>query len=321
MSINLTSGIPEWFIDQFSKTLYHVQQQKQSKFRQAVREESLIGAEDKAFDYMGTLNLVEKTARNVATPKTTVTTGRRWVSTTPYHNAIDYDKDDDLSMIINPTSDFVTAFNRAVNRKYDDIILAAFDAAVYSGRRISSSTITWAAQNGNVKYTRTSGGRTIPYNCSIGNCSASDTKLTIEKIQLIKEYFKKNEVDEDMPIWMAIAPEQETDLFGQQEYTNRDYNGGSAPIATGKIIPNFHGINLLVSNKIVKGTDNDVGGTEDVYKCWAWAQGGIVLGVADSVTVKISELPTQSYDQQVYVHMNAGAMRFDEDLVCCVECQ
>jgi len=321
MSINLTSGIPEWFIDQFSNTLYHVQQQKQSKFRQAAREESVLGAEDKAFDYMGALSLVEKTGRNPQTPTTDVTTGRRWVSTTPYHNAWLYDKDDDLSMMLNPTSDIQIAFRNAVNRKYDDIFIAAMDAAVYSGRRISSTTITWASQSGTTKYTSTSGGRTIPHDCSEGNCSASDTAMTIEKAELIREYFAKNEVDEDMPIWCMINPRQATNLFGQAEYTNKDYSGGAAPLATGRIVPNWHGINWIVSNKVIKGTANDVDADTAVFKCWAWAQGAIILGVQDSVSVQISTRDDLSYAQQVYVHMNAGAMRFDEDLVCCVECQ
>jgi len=321
MFINLTAGIPEWFIDQFKNTLYHVQQQKISKFRSSVTEESLLGAEDKAFNYMGKLDLVPKTGRNVATPTTDVSAGRRWVSTDPYHNAWLYDKDDDLSGIINPTSDIVTAFTRGVNRKYDDIVLAAFDAAVYSGRRKATTTITWAAMNGNVKYTPTSGGRTIPHDCSEGNCSASDTGMTIEKAELIKEYFNYNEVDEDSPIFCMISPRQATNLFGQAEYVNKDYSGGAAPLATGRIVPNWHGINWIISNKVVKGSSNDVDSDTSVYKCWAWLKDGIVLGVQDSISVKISDRADLSHSQQVYVHMNAGAMRFDEDLVCVVECQ
>jgi len=39
------------------------------------------------------------------------------------------------------------------------------------------------------------------------------------------------------------------------------------------------------------------------------------------LTIEIDRLPTVSYAQQVYVHMNMGAMRFDEDKVIKIECQ
>ena len=325
-TITLSQGVPNYFVDQFSETLYHVMQQKDSKFAQAVRVEPLLNAEDKAFDMMDKLDLVEKEGRNPQTPTTTISSQRRWVQTTPYHQGVQFDKDDDLSMIIDPRSDVMMALSRAANRTKDDIILAAMDAAVYNGRRLSSSTITWAAQNGNVKYTTaaatlTTGGRTIPHDCAEGNCSAVDTGMTIEKIELIKEYFAFKDMDEDTPVWVAISPGQATDLFGQEEYVNTDYNGGGSPIATGYIKRNFHGLNWIVSNKVLRGTSNDVDGDANVYRCFAWAQDGIVLGVQKDLSTRMAIRYDLSDSQEIYVHLNLGAFRMDEDRVCVVECQ
>jgi len=319
MSITLSGGIPTWFVDQFSETLYHVCQQKESKFGQAVRVKPVLNAEDKAFDLMDEFTLTEKAERNPDTPTIDPSTQRRWVETTPYHNAVLFDRDDDLSMIIDPTSDFVTAFRRAVNRQKDDIILAAMDATVTSGRR-AGSTITWASQNGNLEYTGVDTGRIIDHDSNVGNCNASDTGMTAEKIQLVLEYFASNDVDEDIPIWCAISPRQATHLFGQAQYTEQEYVA-NRPYTTGRIIKDWMGLNWIVSNKIVLGTNNARDGTTEVYECWAWAQDGIILGVQDDVTVEISVLPTKSYSQQVYVHMNMGAMRMDEDKVIKIECQ
>lgn len=318
MSITMTGGIPTWFVDQFSDALYHVCQQKDSKFGQAVRVVPVLNAEDKSFDMMDAFTLTEKAERNVATPSIDPSTQRRWVSTTPYHNSIHFDKDDDLSMIIDPTSDFVTAFRRAVNRKKDDIIIAAFEAAVTGGRR-AGSTITW---NNTLEYTGKDTGRIIDHDSNVGNCNANDTGMTTEKIELALEYFANNDVDDDIPIWCAISPRQFTQLRGQEEYVNIDYNTGK-PLATGRIIRDWLGINWIVSPKIVLGATNmRTGGTSaSVFECWCWAQDGIILGVQDAVTVRISELPAQSYDQQVYVHTNMGAMRMDEDKVIKIECQ
>ena len=318
MSITLTGGIPTYFVDQFSETLYHVCQQKDSKFGQAVRMESILNAEDKAFDMLDEFALTEKTERNPQTPIIEASTQRRWVETDPYHNAILKDKDDDLSMIIEPTGDFVQNFVKAVNRKKDDIILAAMDGTVKSGRR-AGSTITWASQDGNVKYTGKDTGRTIAWDTSEGNAGgSSEPGLTVEKIELVKEYFAFNDCDEDSPIWGAISPRQATNLFGQEEYVNIDYNE-SKPLATGRIVRNWHGINWIVSTKIVPVVNGDVDGDKTVYRCPFWQQDGIILGVQDAVTTRIDERKDLSYSQQIYVHMNMGAMRIDEDRVCFVE--
>jgi len=319
MSITLSGGIPTWFIDQFSESLYHVCQQKDSKFGQAVRVEPVLSAEDKSFDMMDEFTLTEKSSRNPDTPTIDPSTQRRWVSTTPYHNAVLYDQDDDLSMLLDPTSDFVTAFRRAVNRQKDDIIIAAFDAAVTSGRR-AGDTITWASQDGNLEYTGLNTGRIIDHDTNVGNCSAADTGMTVEKVQLAIEYFSFNNVDEDIPIWCAISPRQATNLFGQEEYISGDYNPAK-PHAQARIVRDFMGINWIVSPKIVLGTNNARDGSTEVYECWCWAEDGMILGVQDAVSVKISERADKSYAQQVYVHMNMGAMRHDEDKLIKIECQ
>jgi len=320
MAITLTGGVPTWFVDKFKGDLYHVCQQKQSLLERAVKIEPVMGAEDMAFDMIDKIEMQRKEGRNPETPRNDVSTQRRWVFHDPYHNALQFDKDDDLEHKLDPAGAVVTALRRGRNRQVDDIILAAFDATVNSGRRNNSSTITWASQDGDTKYTDTSGGRTIPHDCSEGNCSASDTGMTTEKVELVNEYFRKNEVDEDIPIFGLVSPRQATQLFGQEQYSNIDYNT-QKPLATGRFLKNWMGINWIQSNKIVKGTLNDVDSGHNVYNCWFWAQDGIILGVADSITVELSIRDDLSYAQQVYVHMNMGAMRFDEDLVVRVECQ
>jgi len=319
MSINLSAGIPDWFADQFSDTLYHVCQQKVSKFRQAFRVVPIVNAEDKALDMLGKLELSLKSGSSPETPETDASTQRRWVDTNPYHQSILYDKDDDLSMLIDPTSDFNTSFASAAARKIDDICLAAFDATVYMGRRKGSSQ-TWAAAGGSTKYTATSGGRTIAHDCSEGNCNASDTGLTTEKIELVLEYFANNDVDENIPKWFAISPRQATQLFGQEEYVNRDYGDGQ-PLSTGYIKRGWMGFNWIVSNKITKQTNGDLDGDADVYENWAWVQDGMVLGVASELSTRMSIESTRSYAQRIYAHLNLGAMRLDEDKVIKIECQ
>jgi len=320
MSITISTGLPEGFVDQFSNELYIALQQKETLFEQAIRKEPVLNAEDKSFDILGSLNLTKKESKNPQTPNTNPSLQRRWVTTDPWHQGVLFDRDDDLSRIIDPKGDVQQGLIYAVRRKKDDVILSAFDATVQGGRRYGDTTFSWADAKGTTKYTESSGGRTIPHDCSEGNCSASDTGMTVEKAELICEYFAKNEVDESTPIFCAINPRQATNLFGQEEYTRIDYNDNK-PLATGRMLKNWHGINWILSNKISKGTSNDVDADTNIYKCWAWAQDGIVLGVQSDILTEMSIRDDLSYAQQVYVYINIGAMRMDEDRVLCVECQ
>ena len=320
MSINMTGGIPTWFTSKFHDDLYLECQKDESRFGQAVRiETDLMSNEDKAFDMMDSFELQEKTGRSPDTPEMDPSTQRRWVDTTPYHNSVLFDRDDDLDIKLSPTGDFVTSFKNAVQRKKDVIIYNAFEAAVGSGRR-NSSTISWANQDGNSAYTGLNTGRTIQFDTSVGNCSASDEGMTTEKIELALEYFANNEVNPNIPIWCAISPRQATNLFGQEEYVNVDYND-SKPLVSGRVLKNWMGINWIVDPLITLGTTNDIDGTDNVFECWCWAQDAMILGIADSLTIKITEESTKSYAQRVYVHMNMGAMRFDEDKVIKIECK
>jgi len=319
MGRTLGSPIPTGFVDQFENTLYHLLQQTESKFQQAVDIKSITNAEDKRFDAIGKLALVEKTERNPATPITDITQEQRWVNTDPFHQGVLIDKDDDLNRVVEPSSDIMTELVSAVNRKKDDIILASIDADVVSGRTSKGGTvISWASQDGNVKYTDVDTGRTVAWDTAVGNCNAADTGLTIEKIELVREYFANNNADEMIPIWGAISPRQATNLFGQNEYVNNDFSNGK-PLTTGRIIPKWHGINWIVSTKIVEGSSNDVDSDTDVVRCPFWLQSGLILGVQDMISTEVSVRDDLSYSKQIYVHMNMGGMRRDEDRVCYVE--
>lgn len=320
MSITLSGGLPTYFVDDFKADVYHVCQQKPSLLERAVTIESVAGMESKSFDMMDKIEMLAKEGRNPETPRNDVSTQRRWLFHDPYHNAFQFDMDDDLEMKLKPAGQTVKALRYGRNRKVDDIVIVAFDMTVNTGRRNNSSTTTWASAGGNTKYTESSGGRTLAHDTNEGNCSAADTGLTAEKVELVNEYFAKNSIDEDVPIFGLINPRQATNLFGQEQYVNADYNT-QKPLATGRYLRNWMGINWIQSNKVVKGTNNDVDGDEDVYKVRFWAKDAIILGVADSITVSMTIRNDLSDAQQVYVHMNMGSLRHDEDKVFVVECQ
>jgi hypothetical protein len=321
--ITISSGIPTFFIDKVREDVEHACQQKKSVTERAVTVVPIAGVEALGFNQMAKKEMVAKEGRNPATPRNDANTERRWCFHDPYHYAEQFDKDDDLEMMLDPAAECVPAIRWARNRKVDDIVITAFDATVNAGRRSNTKTITWAGERGNTKYSRTTDaleGRTIPHDCSVGNCSASDTGMTVEKIELVKEYFARMEVEEDEPIFGLINPIQGTDLWGQEEYVNIDYNTDK-PLASGTILKFWGGINWLVSNKVVVGSSNDVDSDTNVYKNWFWAKAGIKLGVANSFSIDIHPRYDLSMAQEIYADLNMGALRHNEDRVCVVECQ
>lgn len=324
MSITISSGIPTFFIDKVREDVEHACQQKKSVTERAVTVVPIAGVEALGFNQMAKKEMQLKEGRNPATPRNDTQTERRWCFHDPYHYAEQYDKDDDLEMMLDPAGETVPAVRWARNRKVDDIVIAAFDATVYAGRRSNTKTITWASERGNTKYTRASTvateGRTIQHDCAVGNCSASDTGMTVEKIQLVKEYFARMEVNEDEPVFGLINPIQGTDLWGQEEYVNIDYNTDK-PLASGTILKYWGGVNWLVSNKVVIGSSNDVDSDTNVYKNWFWTKAGIKLGVAKSFSIDIHPRYDLSMAQEIYADLNMGALRHNEDRVCVVECQ
>ena len=321
--ITISSGIPTFFIDKVRDDVEHECQAKKSVMESAVTVVPIAGVEALGFNQMARKEMQLKEGRNPATPRNDTNTERRWCFHDPYHYAEQFDKDDNLEMMLDPAAETVPAIRWARNRKVDDIVIACFDATVFAGRMSNTKSITWASERGTTKYARLATaveGRTIPHDCSVGNCSASDTGMTVEKIQLVLEYFARMEVDTDEPIFGAISPIQGTDLWGQEEYVSIDYNTDK-PLATGTILKRWGGINWLVSNKIVVGSSNDVDVDTDVYKNWFWTKAGIKLGVAKSFAIDIHPRYDLSMAQEIYADLNMGALRHNEDRVCVVECQ
>ena len=55
--------------------------------------------------------------------------------------------------------------------------------------------------------------------------------------------------------------------------------------------------------------------------CAIWAPSGMILCVAEDITVKVSERADKNYSQQVYVEMDMGAARMEEVKVIKVRCK
>lgn len=312
MPIPMTGNITEAFVSQFAANFTLVSQRRESSIVKAVKTVPVRG-EALSFDLMDAVELSPITERHPDTPLYDPAMQRRWINTTPFAQGILLDTPDKIALLKDPTSSYLQSLAMAANRKKEEVIITAAFATVQAGRNYGESTITWP----NIKYPLTN-GRTIAHDAVISGSPVS-SGLTIEKLQMAREYFTLMNVPDDLPLNIAVNPAQVyRDLLSAVEVRSIDYNTVRA-LANGELTT-FMGFKFHLTSKIVKGTSNDIDGDTDVYRCIVWAGDGLALGVSEEPYVSVSTRNDKNDAQQVYLRLQIGAVRTDEDKVLCIEC-
>lgn len=304
-------------VDQFSSNVFHLSQQKESRFKPLVRNESLKG-ESGYFDRYGSTNMVKKTGRHSATPLINVDHSRRKVTAERFEWATLVDDMDKVQMIHDPQGEYAKAASMAAGRKIDDVIIEAAIGTAYAGR---------------------TGGTSVPFPNSQkvvahDGSTATGVNLNIRTLRAVKKKLDKAEVDPSIKRYFAYASEQEMSLLAQTEVTSSDYNTVKA-LVQGEV-NSFMGFEFIrterlaaesanVTYNVVNGTYGSGTGTITIStsparKCFAWAMDGLLLAIRKDVMAKIGERPDLSYDMQVYFCMDKGATRMEEEKVVEVIC-
>lgn len=285
--------ITEAFVQQYASNITLLSQQMQSRLRKAVRVEP-IHAEFEYFDQIGTTEAQPKGGRHSDTPLMNTPHLRRRVTSSPYNWADMVDNTDKLRMLADPTSAYTMNAVMAFNRMQDRIILDAAFGTAYTGKQ-GQTAITFPTS------------QVVGVNGS-GSTAAG---LTVDKLILARKKFWQNEVDEMQPLYIACSAEQIDNLLRTTEVTNDDYNTVKA-LVRGEV-DSFMGF-TFIRTELVPWADN-------VRECVAWAKDGILLALSQDVTTKISERSDKNYSTQVYVEMDMGGTRMDEDKVVKIECK
>ena len=277
MSTQVTTA----FSQQFSSNVYLLAQQKGSKLRGAVREESVTG-EKAFFDQIGSTAAIAKTTRHGDTPLVETPHSRRMVTMTTYEWADLIDDSDKVKMLIDPTSTYARAAAYAMGRAQDDVIIAAATGAALTGKSGATSTALPAGQK-------------------IAEGSAN---MTLAKLLEAKTTMDENDVDPENR-HIVISPEGMSALLNTTEIKSSDFNTVKA-LAQGSI-SSFLGFEFHTSTRLTK-----VG---DIRTCFAFQNDAILMAVGKDVTSRIDERSDKSYSTQVYYCQSIGATRMEEDKV------
>jgi hypothetical protein len=307
MSTQITTA----FVDQFGANVFHLAQQKGSRLKGLVRNESQNG-ESAFYDRIGKVAAVKKAGRHSSTPQLDTPHSRRMVTLEDYEWADLIDQQDKIKMLNDPASEYVMAAVWALGRSMDDEIISAALGSAYSGQK---GTTTVAHPNSQ-KYA--------------ANDASVTSNLNVRTLRAVKRKFDEAEVDPSEPRYLVCSASQIEALLGQTEVTSSDFATVKA-LVQGEV-NTFMGFEFIRSERLStqvsalsgSGTTGAVGsGTSLVgyRKCFAWSKMGLLLAIGKDIVSKIDERNDKSYATQAYACMSIGATRMEEEKVVEILCK
>lgn len=305
----MSSEITVAQVQQYSANVFHLAQQKGSRLRPFVRQESQKG-KNQFFDRIGAVTAVLRTSRHSDTPQLDTPHSRRRVSLGDYEWADLIDDQDKIRMLIDPQSEYAMAAMWALGRAMDDVIIAAATGTAYGGETGSTSVTLPNSQK---------------YNA---NNASTFSNLNVLTLRAVKKLFDANDIDESIPRYFAIGSSQLQSLLGQTEVTSSDFATVKA-LVSGEV-DTFLGFKFIRLERLgtatytASATTGAVGsGTTNTAarQCFAWAQDGLLSAIGEDMTGRIDVRADKGYSTQVYARMSIGATRMEEVKVVEVGCK
>jgi hypothetical protein len=272
----MSTQITVSFVEQFKNQVITLSQQKGSRLRGTVMMESVTG-KSAYFERVGEVSMVIATSRHDDTPQIDTPHSRRKVALATYRWADLIDDADRVRLLIDPQSPYATVGMYAAGRTMDSTIIAAAIGNAYSGEAGATTVALPSAQK-------------------IASASAG---LTVAKLIAAKEILDEGDVDPDQPRVIVTRPDGITDLLSSTQVTSADYNSVKALVA-GQI-DTFMGFKFISTNLAPSG------------KAVAWTKMAMALAVGAEPVVRISERPDKNYSTQVFIQMDIGSTRVEDE--------
>ena len=291
------STVSTAFTEQYSALVYMLAQQKGSKLKMCVRNETVQNARNAYFERLGTADVQLITTRHGDTPLNEIPHSRRRLTPADYNTATLLDNQDQLKMLIDPKSPYAQAQAMSLGRAIDDIIYDAALGTVYTGQS-GATSVTFQNDSRSMN-----GDGTIT---ALGTLASAQTEtiITLAKVLDMMQLFNTEDVDPDITKYWLVSPQEIADLLDITEATSADYVTLKA-LQQGKI-ESWAGFNWIWSNRL----DLDAAGST-CTRTLAWAEDGLILGTAENITSRITERDDKNYSIQVYSEMSAGAIRLE----------
>lgn len=307
MSTQITTA----FVNQFTSNVFHVAQQKGSRLRMAVRNESQK-ANVAYYERIGAVTAQVKSGRHSDTPQVDTPHSRRAVSLTDYNLGDLFDSADKVRTLIDPTSEYLKAFTNGFGRSMDDVIIAAALGTAYEGVAGATSTVLPSTQK------------------LASVASAAGANMNVQVLRRAKKLLDAAETDPSVQRYLALDANMLHALLGQTETTSSDYNTVKA-LVQGEI-DTFLGFKFIRTERLLSrsttlsfntttGAVGSGSGDANGYKrAIAWSGDGLLLAIGEDFKGRISERADKNYSMQAYMEMSIGATRLEEEKVVEILC-
>lgn len=288
----VNSGIPLFYVEQFSSNIQLKLQQKGSRLQQAVMSGSHVGSQASPVDQFGAINANKVSGRYNPITRVDAPTDRRWVFPQDYDLPQLLDSFDKLRLLIDPMSSYVTNAVHALGRAKDQEILSGMFGTNFTGNNGGTSTSFSSSQV-----------------VGVLQGAASATNLTVAKLREAKRILMANEVDLDSDtIYAALNATNHDSLLAEVQVISTDFN--DKPVMVDGKLTRYLGINFIHTELLSTGTDDQSGTSTQIP---VWAKSGVYLGQWNDISNDVSRrndltgLPYQAYTFGTF-----GATRLEE---------
>lgn len=271
----MSTQITTAMVEQYRSNVLMLSQQKGSKLRGTVRAEMVTG-KNAFFERIGSVDMVDATSRHDDTPQIDTPHTRRRVSLATSRWADLIDNADRVRTLIDPQSPYAMNAAWAAGRKMDAVIVEALFGNAYGG--VAGAT-TVALPSGQ-------------------KVAAASAALTIAKLRSARTILLEADVDMEN-VTCCINPAGLEDLLATTEITSSDYNTVKALVA-GQL-DTFLGFKFVVTNQMTAG------------KAGVYAKNAVALAIGSEPRIRISERADKNYSTQVFVEMDVGATRVEDE--------
>jgi hypothetical protein len=291
--------ISEALINQYKNNIELLQQQKGSKLEGAVRNETQ-NSEFFFFDQLNAFSTyTENPARNADTVLIAADHLRRRVHLDDIKFAVMVNKFDDVRMLADPNSAYVSNTVKHFGRIKDIKILACAGGTAYAGHA-GATSVTF------------SGTMSIPASGTVGvdtnaaYCGATTT-MNLSKLRGAKLLLDNNDVDtEDR--YIVCNPKIIWDLLGTTEVTSADYNAVRA-LVNGQV-------NQFLGFTFITISDTILPISAGLYTTYFWHKDSMLLSLGEDMgglDVRVEERADKNYSTQIFNQMAIGCTRMEEN--------
>ena len=302
----MSNEITTAFVEQFRSNVLHLAQQKASKLMKFAQLKENVKGKSVYFDQIGVTEMRDVNTRHEDSPEMNPEHERRRVTMVQSDWGALIDKHDEIRVLIDPASAYTQSASMAVGRREDKHFIDAAVGTSYSGESGGTAVVLPASQK----------------------ILANNIGMTVAKVTETKQRMDEAEIDEEGRV-MLYSSQQFSDLLEDARFTSKDYidverlvNGKvdtymgfkwqrieprkAAPTAGAATGKNKHG---LPYNALT-----------DVTTCIAFSMYAIGVGIGEIATFRITERPDKKYNKYVYVEIDMGGARVEEEAVVTIDC-